>query len=103
MWKRLARYHADLNRRGAQSQDAARYGEVNEIAFPWFLPLGAMVLGAIAAEAFAKPIAQKVQIVLALLLGLPTILGMTYATCTYLFAAVRADARRRRARISTRR
>jgi len=91
MWTWLTQYQADLVRRGTASQDAARYGEIQGIALPWLLPLGGMVIVAIVADLLAGPDAYWVNILAALLLGLPAMIGMLYATGAYLIAAFRAD------------
>lgn len=96
MWIWLSRYHADLVRQGDTSEDAMRYGDIQRIALPWFLPIGGMVICAIVAELVAGPPGVEARIVLALLFGLPGLLGMTHAMGTYLFAAIRADLRRKR-------
>lgn len=97
MWMWLRKYHADLVRRGTASEDSARYGEIQQIALPWLAPLVAMVIVAIVAEPLAGPHAYWITICSALLLGLPAILGTTYATATYLIAGFRADRNKRRA------
>lgn len=96
MWTRLKKYHADLVRRGTASQDVARYGEIQRIALPWLLPLGGMIIVAIVADPLAGPDAYWVTILAALLLGLPAMFGMLYATGTFLIAGFRADLQKRR-------
>lgn len=96
MWTWLKQYQAYLVRRGTASQDAARYGEIQRIALPWLLPLGGMVIVAIVADLFAGPNAYWVNILAAVLLGLPAMIGMLSATGTYLIAALRADLQKRR-------
>lgn len=93
----LKRYHADLVERGKSSRDAARYGEVQRIALPWLIPLMGMVIVAMVADPIGGPHAYWITICAALLLGLPALLGMSYATATYLIACFRADRRKRRA------
>ncbi len=97
MWTGLKKYHADLVRRGTASEDAARYGEIQRIALPWLAPLVSMVIVAMVADPLAVPHAYWITICAALLLGLPAMLGITYATATYLIAALRADRNKRRA------
>ena len=96
MWTWLKKYHADLIRRGTASEDAARYGEIQRIALPWLVPLVGMVIVAIVAEPLAGPNAYWVTIFGALLLGLPAMLGIFYATTAYLIASLRADRKKRR-------
>jgi len=100
MWTWLKQYQADLVRRGTASQDAARYGEIQRIALPWLLPLGGMVIVAIVADLLAGPKAYWVNILAAVLLGLPALIGLLYATGTYLFAAFRANLHKRRTSLS---
>jgi hypothetical protein len=88
------RYQADLVRRGAASQDAARYGEVQTIILPWLLPLGGMVVVAFVADLLHWP--YRVTVLAVLVLGLPAVIGMFYATGAYLIAAIRADLQKRR-------
>lgn len=96
MWTWLKQYHSDLIRRGTASRDVARYGEIQRIAFPWLLPLCGMVIVAAATEPLAVRNAYWINIFAALLLGLPAMLGMLYATGAFLIAALRADLRKRR-------
>lgn len=96
MWTWLKQYQAELVRRGTASEDGARYGEIQRIALPWLLPLGGMVIVAIVAELLAGPNTYWVNIFAALLLGLPAMLGIAYATGTFLIAAFRADLQKRR-------
>lgn len=96
MWTWLRKYHADLVRRGTASEDAARFGEIQRIALPWLLPLVGLVFVAIVADPLAGPSAYWVTILAVLLLGLPAMLGVLYATTTYLIAGFRADRNRRR-------
>lgn len=97
MWTGPKKYHADLVRRGTASEDAARYGEIQRIALPWLAPLVGMVIVAMVADPLAGPHAHWITTFAALLLGLPAILGITYATTTYLIAGLRADRNKRRA------
>jgi hypothetical protein len=95
MWTGLKKYHADLVRRGTASEDSARYGEIQRIALPWLAPLVGMVIVAMVADPLAGPHAYWITICAALLLGLPAMLGITYATATYLIAGLRADRNKR--------
>lgn len=95
MWTWLCRYHADLIRQGDTSEDAMRYGDIQRIALPWFLLMGGMIICAVVAELVAGPSA-KARIVIVLLFGLPSVLGMIHGMGAYLFAAIRADLRRKR-------
>lgn len=95
MWMRLRKYHADIVRRGTASENAGRYSEIQRIALPWLAPLAAMVIVAMVADPLAGPNAYWVTIIAVLLLGLPAMLGMLYATTTYLIAGVRADRNQR--------
>lgn len=96
MWTGFKKYHADLVRRGTASEDAARYGELQSIALPWLVPLVGMVIVAIIADTLAGPQAHWITICAALLLGLPALLGISYASVTYLIAGLRADQSKRR-------
>jgi hypothetical protein len=97
MWSWAGRYHASLIRRGNASDDGARYGEIQSIALPWLLALGAMVICSVVAELLpVGPMAWQVQLGIVLLVGVPATLGMIYAMGVYLFAAIRADRRKRR-------
>lgn len=96
MWTGIKKYHADLVRRGTASEDAGRYSEVLIIALPWLLPLVGMVIVAIVADPLVGPLAYWITIFAALLLGVPAMLGISYATATYLIAALRADRGKRR-------
>lgn len=96
MWMWLREYHADLVRRGTASVDAARYGEILGIALPWLAPLVGMVVVALVADALPAPDAWRITIFAVLLLGFPALLGIIYATTTYLIAGFRADQNRRR-------
>lgn len=95
MWKLLTRYHAALLHKGAISEDAMRYFEVQEIAHPWVLLLWPMLACGIGSEFLLGP-NDVVRIAIAVVFGVPMTLGLTYATGTYLFAALRADLRRKR-------
>ena len=96
MWTRLKRYHATLVQRGADSADLARYGEVQGIALPWLLALFPMVIVGMVADGLAGPHAESVRIGVALVLGLPILIGVLHAMGAYLFGAVRADVRKHR-------
>lgn len=96
MWRRLKRYHAALVQRGADSDDLARYGEVQAIALPWILALFPMVIVGMVADGLAGPHAESVRIGVVLVFGFPILIGVLHATGAYLFGAVRADLRKHR-------
>ena len=95
MWKSLKKYNAALLHKGAISEGAMRYLDLRQIALPWMLLNCAMVLCVIGAEFLFGPNAF-IRIAIVVLIGVPSLLGLIHATSTYLFAAIRADLRRRR-------
>lgn len=97
MWKSLKKYNATLLHKGAISEGAMRYHEMREIAYPWMLLMVAMVGCGFGMELLVGPNAS-VRTAIVVLIGVPSLLGMTHATSTYLFGAIRADICRRRSR-----
>ena len=89
----LSRCFANLYRRGVASEPHARYGELNRIALPWFVPLAGLVVVGIAAEALPPAHAAVVVVVAVALIGLPALLGMIAAMAVFLVGGFRADRR----------
>lgn len=96
MLKSLIGYQQALLCKGANSEESMRYFEVHRLSMPWIFLLVVYLACVVGAEVLFGRNAT-IRIVITVLLAVPSLVGMTHATCTYLFGAFRADFRRRRA------
>jgi hypothetical protein len=90
----IMQYYPSLYRRGAASEPHARYGELNRIPLPWFVPLAGLVLVGFAAETLPPAPAAAVMVAAVALIGVPAVLGMTVAMTVFFIGGLRADRRR---------
>lgn len=80
----IARYHHYLIRKGQSSRPEFWYFDVQEVAFPWWLPIAPLFLWAVIFDP-----SDGLRTLVGLGIGIPVIIGMAYASVTFLVSAIR--------------
>lgn len=81
----IARYHQYLTSKGKTSKPEFWYFGVNEVAIPWWLPVGALLLWVV----IFNP-SDGLRVMVSLGVGIPALVGMVYAMGTYLVSSIQA-------------
>lgn len=86
----IAKYHSYLRQKGRFSKPELWYLQSQDVMFPWFTPLAALLLWVLVFQP-----TNRLRAVVCFLVGIPTVLGMAYASVTYLVSAFRTHRARR--------